>query len=100
MLQQQSKEMLRGKDELLWACQLELDIGIDKLDPVYSIYFQTDLDTLNEESLRDIQMWIATIRRAREATGYQYHNDEKISDATRKWVGLSMDKELRRIEPP
>ena len=99
MLQQQSKEMLKGKDELLWACQLELDIGLDKLDPVYEIYFNTNLDDLNEEPLRDIQMWIATIRRAREATGYQYHNDERLSDATRKWVGLSMDKEYRRIEP-
>ena len=62
------------------------------LDPVFAPYFETDIDTLEEESTKYIKAWFSTIRRAREESGFRYLNHDRISDSLWRWVGLSMDK--------
>ena len=86
----------QGRTALLAACQLELDLGLRNLEDVYKMYFDTDIDTLETETTYEIKLWLATIRRARESSGYIYRQEDKLSDALRKWVGLSMDKAHRR----
>merc|ERR1712018_650914 len=83
---QQNQDTLYGKDELLYACQLELDFGLLDLDPVFAPYFDTDIDTLEEEDTKYIKAWFSTIRRAREESGFDYHNHDQVSDALRQWV--------------
>ena len=86
----------QGRASLLAACQLELDLGLRDLDDVYATYFNTDIDTLESETTYEVKLWLATIRRARESSGYVYNQEHKLSDALRKWVGLSMHKAYRR----
>ena len=96
MYRPEIREKLEGRDELLSACQLELDMGLLDMEEVYETYFDTDIDTLEESKIYDIKLWFATIRRAREDNGYIYREEDKISDSLRKWVGLKMDKTHRR----
>ena len=93
---QQNQDTLHGRNELLYACQLELDFGLQELEPVFAPYFETDIDTLEEESTTYVKTWFATIRRAREESGFYYHNHDRISDSLRQWVGLRMDKRFRK----
>ena len=90
---------LRGKQELLYACQLELDIGLQDLDDVFAIYFDTDIDSLEDEDISDIKSWFSTIRGAREKSGWIYHDHDRVSDSLRQWVGLSMEKRFRKSTP-
>ena len=60
------------------------------------MYFDTDIDTLETETTYEIKLWLATIRRACESSGYIYRQEDKLSDALCKWVGLSMDKAHRQ----
>ena len=85
-----------GNEELLFACQLELDFGPLDLDEVLHGYFDTDIDTLEDERTQDIIAWFSTIRRAREESGFVYHNHDRISDSLRRRVGLSMDPRYRK----
>ena len=96
VLYRSEQKNLQGREELLAACHIELDLGLQNLEDVYSTYFETDIDTLETEKTYDIKLWLGTIRRAREASGYQYRQQDKISDFLRKWVGLRMDKDHRR----
>ena len=91
-----NRAQLEGREELLSACQLELDMGLQDIDEVYSVYFDTDIDTIEETKIYDIKLWFATIRRAREESGYVYREEDKVSDALRKWVGLRMDRVHRQ----
>ena len=90
---------LRGRSELLHACQLELDIGLQDLDEVFAIYFDTDIDSLEEEHISDIKSWFSTIRGAREQSGWVYSDHDRVSDSLRKWVGLSLEKRFRKSVP-
>ena len=92
-------EDLHGKNELLYACQLELDLGIQELDEVFAIYFETNIDTLETEDISDIKSWFSTIRGAREQSGWVYHDHDRVSDSLRQWVGLSMEKRFRKSRP-
>ena len=87
---------LNGKDELLYACQLELDFGLLDLDSVFAPYFDTDIDTLEEEDTKYIKAWFSTVQRAREESGFDYPNHDRVSDALRQWVGLSMEQRFRK----
>ena len=82
--------------ELLAACQVELDLGLQNLEDIYRPYFETDIDTLEEEKTYDVKLWYATICRACKESGYEYRSDDKISDSLRKWVGLQMEKKHRK----
>jgi len=92
----QAGDVLHGRMELLAACQCELDLGLYPLEDIYSSYFDNDIDTLDGQKTYDIKLWFATIRRAREASDYEYRQDDKISDSLCKWVGLRIDKAHRR----
>ena len=94
--QQPIQDALKGRSDLLYACQLELDFGLMDLDPVFARYFDTDIDELEEESTPHIKAWFATIRRARESSGFVYHDHDRVSDSIRRWVGLSMEKKFRK----
>lgn len=94
--QHQNQDMLHGRQELLYACQVEMDFGIQELDKVFEPYFETDIDTLEEESTAYVKAWFVTIRRAREESGFYYHNHDRISDSLRQWLGLRMDKKFRK----
>ena len=90
------RDKLHGRQELLYACQLELDFGLWDLDPVFAPYFDTDIDSLEEEPTNHIKAWFATIRGAREASGFEYHNHDRVTDEMCQWVGLPMDKKFRK----
>ena len=92
----QNQDTLHGRAELLYACQLELDFGLMDLDEIFKPYFDRDIESLEEENTTFIKSWFSTIRRAREESGYFYHNHDRISDSLRKWVGLSMEKKFRK----
>ena len=93
---QSVRDKLQGKEELIYACQLELDFGLLDLDPIFIHFFDTDIDTLEHEPTTYIKAWFATIRGAREQSGWEYHNNDRVSDALRKWVGLSMERKYRK----
>ena len=93
---QQNRDALHGRQELLYACQVELDLGLQGLEKVFASYFETDIDILEEESTSFVKAWFATIRKAREESGYSYHNHDRISDSLRQWVGLRMDKQFQK----
>ena len=84
-----------GKEELYLACQQELEIGRQRLPAVFDIYFEYDIDSLKEEKLRNVKSWFSTIRRAREKSGWNYDDQDLISDSLRKWVGLTTYREVR-----
>ena len=92
----EGKETAQGKAELIYACQIELDFGMMELEDIYQCYFDTDIEELEEERTQDIISWLFTIRKAREESGFDYHNHDRISDSLRRWVGLSMEKKYRK----
>ena len=89
-------ETYERREELLDACQLELDFGPLDLDDELHHYFETDMDVLEEEKTHDIKLWFYTIRKAREESGFVYHVNDRVSDELRRWVGLSMEKQYRK----
>ena len=91
-----SGTLLNGREDLLAACQLELDIGTTSLDDIYTDYLDTDIETLDNMKTYDLKLWFSTIRRAREDAGYTYRQENKLSPPLRKWVGLGMEKKQRR----
>ena len=90
------QDKLQGRFELLYACQLELDFGLWDLDPIFAPYFETDIESLEEEPTSYIKAWFATIRGARETSGFEYHDHDRVTDEIRHWVGLRMDKKFRK----
>ena len=84
-----------GKEELYLACQQELEIGRQSLPEVFDIYFEYDIDSLKDEKLKNVKSWFSTIRRAREKSGWNYDDQDLISDSLRKWVGLKKYKGVR-----
>ena len=91
-----SGSLTNGREELLAACQTELDIGLHSLEDIYSLYFDTDIDTLETMKTYDLKLWFATIRRAREAINHTYRPEEKISDSLRRWTGLQKQPNQRQ----
>jgi len=94
--QQPIQDVIHGRSELLYACQIELDFGLMDLDPVFRHYFDMDIYQLEEETTSYIKAWFSTIRQAREASGFDYHNHDRITDSLCQWVGLSMEKKFRK----